>query len=57
MIGSHPHVLQGIRQQLVKLLDGLVAEGCMTRARAREAARMFLRDNALDCYKAVRGYL
>lgn len=45
------------RQQLVKLLDGLVAEGCMTRPRAQEAARMFLRDNALDCYRAVRGYL
>lgn len=42
------------RRQLEKLLNGLVAAGCLTAPRAAEAARMFCYDNALQCYTRLR---
>lgn len=42
------------RRQLEKLLNGLVAAGCMTAPRAAETARMFCYDNALQCYTRLQ---
>ena len=50
---AHDH----FRIQLMKMLNQLVAEGYMTEARAHEAARMFMYDNALGCYDKIRTYL
>lgn len=45
------------RRQLARLLNGLAAEGYLTERRAKETAKMFCYDNALDCYSALRSRL
>ena len=50
---AHGH----FRSQLTRMLNQLVREGYMTLPRAREVARMFMYDNALDCYTKVRNYI
>ena len=45
------------RIQLTGLLNGLVENQYMTAARARKAARMFLYDNAMNCYTKLSSRL
>lgn len=45
------------RRQLAKFLSWMTGEGYLTRAGARETARMFCFQNALDCYTALRDRL
>lgn len=42
------------RRQLKRLLDTLVSEDILTRHRAREVAKMFCYDNAINCYTALQ---
>lgn len=50
---SHRH----FRKQLARLLTGLVQEDYLTQRRAAEVAKMFLYDNAVQCYERLRQYL
>lgn len=42
------------RRQLKRLLDALVAEDILTERRAKEVAKLFCYDNAVNCYTALQ---